>query len=381
MDLLGLFLEGVLSFLSPCVLPLIPLYMSYLSSDYKEVSENGDIKYDTLKVFLMTVFFVLGISTVFLLLALSVDTIKPFISNYQEVISIIGGTILILFGLHETGLIKINIIDIEKRINLNIDLKQMSFLKAYLLGLTFSFAWSPCIGPMLASAILLASTESLGSLYILIYGLGLIIPFLLTGLFTSFILNFLKKKKNIMKYVTIVAGIILIMYGCNMIYKNAKEISSLKNASSTTQEETTSDTTMVPDKYFYDQDGNAINLRDYNGKYVMLNFIATWCNYCINEIPEYLEFSSKHDDIVCFYVMSPTTSNVSKEEILEFIEEKGINVQVLIDEDNTLYSLCSPSGFPSLYVVDIASNILGYISGAMDSDGFESLYQQITEAE
>ena len=185
MSLFGLFIEGILSFLSPCVLPLVPLYMSYLSANARESDEEGNVKYATAKVFLMTVFFVLGVSVIFLILALSVKAIRPFVESYASVIAIVGGTLIIVFGLHETGLIHIDVLDHEKRLNISMDTSKASYLKAFLLGFVFSFAWSPCIGPMLASAILLASTQSLGSLYILVYTLGLIVPFLLTGLATS----------------------------------------------------------------------------------------------------------------------------------------------------------------------------------------------------
>lgn len=166
MSLFSIFLEGLLSFLSPCVLPLVPLYMSYLSYDSKEYDEDGNIKYKTPKVFLMTVFFVLGISVIFLLLALTVDSLKEFLNNYSNVISIVGGVVIIMFGLHETGIINISFVNSERRLNNKLDLSKMSYLKAFLLGFLFSFAWTPCIGPMLSSAIIIASTSKLGSLYI-----------------------------------------------------------------------------------------------------------------------------------------------------------------------------------------------------------------------
>ena len=364
MSLFGLFLEGLLSFLSPCVLPLVPLYMSYLTSE-----KNDDKKKNNL--FLLTIFFVLGISVVFLILALSIDKLKPFIENYSEVISIVGGTIIIIFGLHEVGLINISCLNFEKRININLDNIKVVYIRAFILGFLFSFSWSPCIGPMLSSAVLIAASETYGALYILVYALGLIIPFLLTGLFTSTILDFLKNKRKILKYVTIVSGVILIAYGIYMIYGGSKEIVALKNNANTESEENNG--VYVPDYEFIDQYGNNINLLDYKDKYVMLNFVATWCTYCINEIPEYTLFSEYDENIVCFYVMSTLSSGVSEEEILKFIEDNDIKVPVLIDRDNVLYSKCSVSGYPTLFIVDKNSKFLGYIAGAMNYDGFVSL--------
>lgn len=375
MSLFGLFLEGILSFLSPCVLSMLPLYMSYLSSDLKEVKEDGEIKYNTLKVFLNTLFFVLGISVIFFILALSINTIKPFVENYQEIISIIGGTLLIIFGLKETGLIDLHF-NLNTSFNINLDLKHMSYLKAFLLGFVFSISYSPCIGPLLSSAIIIAASKASGYLYILVYGLGLIIPFLITGLFTGSILKFLSNKRKFSKYVMIIAGVILIIYGGNMIYKSSNTLVNYKENVTDNSSTTTID---VLDVIYYDQDGNEINLKSYNGKYVMLNYIATWCTYCQSEIPEYTSFAKDNDEVVCFYVMSPSSSNTSKEKILEFIEEKGIDISVIIDEDDRLFTACGVSAFPTLYVIDKDSAFLGYAQGMMDLDGFNSLFKQIKE--
>ena len=197
-SLVGIFLEGLLSFLSPCVLPLLPLYMSYLAGDNKTTDEEGNVKYNKLDIFLSTFCFVLGICVTFALLALAIDSVKDYISNYSEIISIIGGTLVIVSGLHEVGIIHIDVLNKEAKLKVNLHLEKMSFFKAFLLGLVFSIGWSPCIGPMLANALLLAASNSLGYLYIVAYGLGLVIPFLITGLLTSFILNIIKNNTYFM---------------------------------------------------------------------------------------------------------------------------------------------------------------------------------------
>ncbi len=371
MSLWGLFLEGLLSFLSPCVLPMVPLYMSYLATN----KNNKKIV-----VFLNSLFFVLGLSVIFLILALAIDTIKPLIDEYSTIITLISGIIIILFGLHETGLITISVNIRQKDISM--DTTNMNFIKAFLLGFLFSLVISPCIGPMLSSAILLAASSKVGGLYILVYALGLLIPFFITGLFTTSIVSFLKNKKNVLKYVGIVAGIILIVYGGYMTANSSKEILSLKNSTAApTNEEESSQTASnyLPGNDFYDQNGNIIHLNDYKGQYVIMNFIATWCTYCINEIPEYLEFAKAHDDIKCFYVMSPSSSSVSKEEIISFIEEKGIDIEVIIDEDDVLYNLCNPSAFPTMFVASKEAEILGYVSGAYDLEGFNSILDTVKE--
>ena len=375
MDLFGLFLEGLLSFLSPCVLPLVPLYMSYLSSDANSVDEDGNIKYKTVHVFILTVFFVLGVSVVFVIAALSANLIATYLDNYSEVIQIVGGTILIIVGLNSAGLISINVLNNEKRINLKMDLNSMNYFKALLLGFVFSFAYSPCIGPILGNAMLLASTESYGSLYILVYALGLIIPFLITGLFTAKILEFIKNKKNIFKYVMIIAGVIMIAYGGYMIYKGASDINTLKNQSVETSETTTQSTDLyVPDTELELADGTTINLNDYQGKYIILNFTTTWCSYCKEEMPYYIEYASNNDEAICLYVMSVGSSDVSKDELINFTKNNDIESMTIID-DGDLYSICSVNGYPTKFVIDQNGKFLGYISGAMDKDGLDSLLE------
>ena len=368
-SLIGIFLEGLLSFLSPCVLPLLPLYMSYLAGDNKVEDEDGNVKYNSFKVFITTLFFVLGICLTLCLFSLSVNVVKEYINDYKEIVSIICGTILIIFGLHEIGIKHINVLDSDKRIISKIDTNNMSLLKAFLLGFVFSLGWSPCIGPMLTNALMLAMTEVSGYLYIVAYGLGLVIPFLITGLLTSQILNLLNNKKKVFKYVMIIAGIIMICYGGYMIINGSRQIVATKQK------------TNNPDAYLYnyefiDQDGNAIKLSDYKDKYIMVNFVTTWCTYCKQEIPEYLEFSSNHEDeVVCLYVMSTLSSGTSLDNILEFIDE-NFALKVIIDEDNIMNNYCPVSGYPTVYVISPVGKVLGYCSGMVNVSGFEAILEQ-----
>jgi len=362
---IGTFLEGLLSFLSPCVLPLLPLYMSYLAGEDKQTDENGNVKYKTTKVFITTVFFVLGICLTFTILALSIDYISDVLSKYSDIISIICGTILIVFSLHEIGLIHINVLDIDGRIKVNLHLEKMNFIKAFALGFVFSLGWSPCIGPMLASALMLAASEPSGYVYIVCYGLGLIIPFLITGLLTSSVLNFINNKKNIMKYVLKIAGIIMLCFGVYMINNASKNITQ----SNSIKDDPTS---YYLNYEFKDQDGKSVRISDYEGKYVILNFTTTWCTYCKQEMPEYLNYANSVDDVVCLYVMSTSSSGVSEDKLLNYINE-NIELKVLIDENNELASFLGISGYPTKYVVSPDSEFIGYLSGALNEEGLVNL--------
>ncbi len=209
------FLEGFISFFSPCVLPLIPVYISYLAGNGKKVNSDGTISYERKRVLFNTLFFVLGISSVFFILGLSFSALGIFFNKNRVLFSRIGGAIIIILGLVQLDIIKLNFLKMEKRINLEIGGKMNPFL-AYIMGFTFSFAWTPCVGPALASVLILASNAEnsfAGNLLVLVYDLGFIIPFIILGIFTTEALNFFKEKKNLVKYTIKLGGLILIIMG------------------------------------------------------------------------------------------------------------------------------------------------------------------------
>ena len=371
----GIFLEGILSFFSPCVLPLIPLYMSYLAGEHKRTDEDGITHYEKVKVFLSTFFFVLGICLTFFLLCLSLNFLKDLLDRYGQIISIIGGTLLVIFGLHECGLIHIDVLNREWRPGFKVGLEKMNFLKAFLLGFVFSLGWSPCIGPLLANALLMAATSSAGYLYIVVYGLGLIVPFLITGLFTEKVLDFIGRNKKIMRYVMILAGVILILFGVYMIHDASRQIMAMKDLTSGSSESRTEDIgAYLIDHEFEDVQGNRVRLSDYKGKYLMLNFTTTWCTYCKMEIPEYQEFA-KNEEVECFYVMAPVNESNGRADIDAFVEENELKLPVIIDADNVLFYYCGVNSYPTTYIIDPEGHFICYANGAMSLDGFNDFFE------
>ncbi|MGN1188855.1 MAG: cytochrome c biogenesis protein CcdA [Candidatus Ornithospirochaeta sp.] len=211
------FLEGVLSFFSPCVLPLLPVYFSFLSGGNVERNEKGELVYKRKTVIINTLFFVLGISLTFFILSLGVKGIGKIFSKHQEIFSLIGGIVIIIFGLWELifygtkyGAKK------EKRININTG-RAKGPLLSFLLGFSFSFSWTPCIGPILSSVLIMASSSLKGELYLLLYALGFTLPFILLGFFTSSLLHFFQKYKGIVKYSVRIGSAIMILIGIVMI--------------------------------------------------------------------------------------------------------------------------------------------------------------------
>ena len=208
------FSAGVLSFFSPCVLPLVPSYLIVISgasiSSYDELSSRQHRK----RLLMHAVSFIVGFSLVFIFLGVSSSLIGNVFATYNTWIIRIGGVMLILFGLNMINILKIPFLNQEKMYHLRA--KPIGFIGSFLIGITFSLGWTPCIGPVLASILLIASTTSTvqQGMYLLgLYSLGLAIPFFIAALLVGRILHLMQKYGWIMKYSTYVIGGLLIVVG------------------------------------------------------------------------------------------------------------------------------------------------------------------------
>jgi cytochrome c-type biogenesis protein len=212
------FVAGLLSFFSPCVLPLIPAYFTFITGfSIEELTEkyNSEIRK---KVFLSTFLFVLGFSLVFILMGASASFLGGLMYTYKKLIRIIGGILIIILGIHLTGLIRIPGLDFEKRITL--EKKPLHFLGTLIIGMGFGAGWSPCIGPLLGSILIIAGSQETvwqGVILLGIYSTGLAIPFIIISIFINFLLTFIKKASKVLKYVNVVAGVVLIVVGLILV--------------------------------------------------------------------------------------------------------------------------------------------------------------------
>jgi cytochrome c-type biogenesis protein len=183
--MMTVFFQGLLSFFSPCVLPLIPLYLGYLSGGGMDRDRDGRTVYRRGVILRNTVFFVLGISFALFLLGLGFSAAGQFFSRYDKVFNWVCGIIVMLFGLYQLGVFgMLPALAGERRLPLRLDKLHMNPLTALLMGFCFSFSWTPCIGPTLTGVLMMtasAATQTKGYLLIGVYTLGFVIPFLAVG--------------------------------------------------------------------------------------------------------------------------------------------------------------------------------------------------------
>lgn len=393
-------LQGFISFFSPCVLPLLPLYIGYLS--------GGTGKWKEGKVLRHTIFFVLGISATFFILGLGVSALGTFFSSNQAVFARIGGVIVFLFGLYQLGVFgNSDVLSQEKRLPFRLDKFAMSPWTAFVMGFTFSFAWTPCVGPTLTSVLLMAATagtRAKGMALIGVYTLGFVIPFLLVGIFTTKVLGFFKKHMSVVQYTVKIGGILMVIMGVMMFTGTMNSFTNylsdvpgvesehkadepiLNEEVDDSKEENAANPNALPpalDFALQDQFGTTHTLDEYKGKVIFLNFWATWCGPCRAEMPEIQDLYEKYkdsEDVVVLGVAAPSMGQeTSQQGIEEFLETNGYTYPVLMDANWELFQGYGISAFPTTFMIDVDGNVYGAIRGQITYDIMEDIIRQTKE--
>lgn len=218
------FVAGFLSFFSPCILPLIPAYIMYITG----VSVRNELVNNKILVFKRTLGFVIGFTIIFIIMGTSASFVGKIFVRNKEIFSKVSGILIILFGLKMMGILNLQFLDMQKKLKIN--MKTTNWFGSILMGMAFAVGWTPCFGPVLASILIYAgnsATVSTGIYLLLIYSIGMAIPFILTALFIDMFSKFFNKTKKLMIHIPKVCGFIMVVFGILMFLNKLVDISRL----------------------------------------------------------------------------------------------------------------------------------------------------------
>jgi len=393
-NMLIAFAGGLLSFLSPCVLPLVPGYISLMSGvsiDHLKSEGGGNSRR---AVIFNSLAFNAGLSVIFLALGGTAGLVGSAIITNPWV-RIIGGVVIIVFGLHLIGLLKIKWLYKDTRQFSNE--KPRGMLGSLMLGVAFAAGWTPCIGPILGGIIGLAATSGGwkgGFVLAIFYSAGLAVPFLLTGLGINKFLGFYSKFRQHLHKVEVVSGIVLILIGGLIASGYSSLLASsrlagvmpnleglLKVAPANTSAASSSNATFPapPDVEFQSLDGKPFRLTSLRGRVVLLNFWATWCVPCRAEIPEF-NVMQKDLETRGFTVVGASVSPVdTADAIRSFQSDVKQNYTVIRGAEEIGNKFGNGPGLPVTYILDREGRIRQKFIGQTSRENFEAVIKPLLD--
>lgn len=391
---------GLLSFASPCVLPIVPGYLSFITGMGLDQLTQKESRQKVVRAALInSITFVIGFSLVFVLLGASATAVGKFLQEYMGIFSKVAGIVLIIFGLHMIGVVKIPFLLYEKRIHQ--EEKRTGFLRSFTAGLLFAFGWTPCIGPILAGILAIAATTETaqqGMALLAVYSLGLGVPFVLSAVFLNAFFSVFSRIKAHLHKVEIAGGVILVALGV-LIFSNKLGVISQQlsfiNLESILTPESSSDTLRLAPSFTSAEtkgsvspdentvatfdfelttvDGKKIRLSDFKGRVVAVNFWAPWCGPCKSETPGFVRTYKKLKDrgLVVIGVAAQTNEG----DVKQFITDYGVPYYIGIS-DNVAeqYKII---GLPTTYLFNRDGKVETHFVGYTTESRLEGVLQTI----
>jgi len=394
-NILIAFAGGLLSFLSPCVLPLVPGYISLMSGVSIDHLKAEGASGSRRAVIANSLAFNAGLSVIFLTLGGAAGLLGAAIINNVWV-RVVGGLVIIVFGLHLIGLLKIKYLYKDTRQFSNE--KPRGMLGSLTLGIAFAAGWTPCIGPILGGIIGLAATSGGwkgGLLLSAFYSAGLSVPFLLTGLGINQFLSFYSKFRQHLHKVEVVSGVILILIGVLVMSNRVTLLASsrlagwlpdwesrlkLKGSNQPPQTPATGQKfPTAPDVQFTKLDGSTLRISDLHGRVVLLNFWATWCIPCRSEMPEFNQmqhdFEARGLSIVGASISPLDTPDV----ISSFQHDVKQNYTIVRGGEEIGNQFSNGPGLPVTHILDREGRIRQTFFGPQTREVFESVIKPLLD--
>ena len=385
---------GLLSFFSPCILPLLPVYVGVLTTDASS---------DTLGLgrrCANTIAFVLGICCVFVTLGAGAGALgSAFDSSY---VAIALGILVFIFGLHLAGVIRIPFLNREKRANLS-KIQVRGILGAFVLGLAFSFGWTPCVGPILGTILALAAEQgsaAVGAGLLLVYALGLCVPFVVITLAANVALAKLRALHKYLPILQRIGGALIAIMGLWLVFSQVSALGVQQRANEASQQD--NQTASVNDArgasagdasteglsgawknvVLTDLDGNKHRLSDLKGTPVYFEFWGSWCDSCVADLGQLHEVHAAHAAVGDVTVVSVVTPGFygerEQDDFVAWARDNGVEVPVWMDVNCSLATHLNVSAFPTSVFVNSAGDIAKIRLGAIDRDELESLLAELS---
>lgn len=382
----SVFGAGLLSFFSPCILPLLPVYLAYLSADIQSTTSS------IAKKLVRALAFVAGLSTTFFLLGFGAGALGDIINNSYFFISC--GLIVFLFGLYHSGLVDIPIFDREKRMQLPTRLKQGGLITAFLFGLVFSLGWTPCVGPILGSVLVIAAQHGgafAGGLLLLVYALGLGIPFVVLTAASELLLGKIKQLNKYLPTIKLIGGLIIAALGLFMIFS---QVYTLEQAHNSTVSIEQSQSEEQPQQSQQPQDGGenftlqsadgrTVNLSDYRGKPVYIKFWATWCPSCLAGLEEFGELAKEYNDggeLAVLSVVAPGYGGeMNAEDFKAWAHAQELEFPILLDDNGEVNNHFGVRAYPTSVFFDEHGMVSENRIGDVPSDELRSILDSMIE--
>lgn len=378
------FAAGTLSFFSPCILPLLPVYIGLL------LTEDGKTSLVMQRRIANTVAFIAGISITFFVLGFGAGFLGGLLSH--PFLSLGLGFVICLLGLHLAGILVIPALDIEKRADMQrIDARHVG--GAFLLGLAFSFGWTPCIGPVLATVLALAAQQGnalQGGLLLTVYSLGMAVPFMVLALGSSLLLEKVRQLNQYTELLKKIGGVCIALMGAWIVIsqmgsfgmstqhqsarvQTSEQESATKTAPSTSDWQQTSLTSL---------DGTTTTLASFKGKPVYVKMWATWCSACLSGLDEFSRVAAEHDkkgDVKVISVLSPGVgSELSKDQIATWASKQKLSFPLVMDTSATLLKAFGVQAYPTSIFINSNGTIVDKRIGEVPTAELEKILSSLT---